>query len=212
MRSYHAYCAINQALFGGPSCGWSSCSFWMCSFASKTPSEVKTLTAGTTSPALASASALFTELKEPYLRTTLGVFHSSFEHSFSLNNPMFWRALLTTTTACLSYYWGGWVWEGWTDLQGRPSSQPGQVKLGLSQGWRMVFWSLCNKGTGVSQGMKRSYRFKFIEELSLPFCRVYKLFFFWWWAMAKITSGAMLLVARVSLRSQALQSHTLPNL
>ena len=73
----------------------------------KTPSEVKALTAAApSSPALASASALFTELKEPYLRTTLSIFHSSVEHSFSLNNPMFWRALLTTTTACLSYYWG----------------------------------------------------------------------------------------------------------
>ena len=83
---------------GGSTCEWSFCSFRVCSFASKTPSEVKTLTAGTTSPALASASALFTELKEPYLRTTLSMFHSSFEHSFSLNNPMFWRTLLTTTT------------------------------------------------------------------------------------------------------------------
>ena len=61
-------------------------------------------------------------------------------------------------------------------------------------------------GTGVFQEMKRSSWLKFTEELSLPVCRVYKLFFFWWWAMAKITSGAMLLVARVSLRSQALQS------
>ena len=127
----------------------------------------------TSSPALASASALFVGLKEPCLRTTLGMFHSSFEHSFSLNNPMFWWTLLTTTTACLSCYLLGRMSLGrGTDLQGRPSSQPGQVKLGLSQGWRMVFWSLCNKGTGVSQGMKRSYRFKFIEELSLPFCGI----------------------------------------
>ena len=84
-----------SGIIGGSSCGWSACSFWMCSFASKTPSEVRALTAAPSSPALASASALLTELNEPYLRTTLGMFHSSLTIPF-LNDPMFWRTLLTT--------------------------------------------------------------------------------------------------------------------
>ena len=40
-----------------------------------------------------------------------------------------------------------------------------------------VLVSLGSKGTGVSQGMKDLLRLKFTEELSLPVCRVYKLFF-----------------------------------
>ena len=72
------------------------------------------------------------------------------------------------------------------------------MKVGLSQGWRMVFWSLCNKGTGVSQVMKRSYMFKFIEELSLPVCRVYKLFF-WWMSHGQSCIWGNVTEARVSL-------------
>ena len=83
-------------IIGGSSCEWSSCSFWMCSFTFKTPSEVRALTAAPPSSpaALASASALFVGLKKPYLRSTLGMFHSSFDIPF-LNDSMFWRTLLT---------------------------------------------------------------------------------------------------------------------
>ena len=132
--------AHESGIIGGSSCGWSSCSFWMCSFASKTPSEVRALTAAPSSPALASASALFTGLKEPYLRTTLGMFHSSLDIPF-LNNPMFWRTLLTIVLPLMLLLGRMSLGRG-TDLQGRPSSQSGQVRLGLSQGLRMVFWSL----------------------------------------------------------------------
>ena len=67
-----------------PSYEWSAYSLWMCSFAPRTPSEVRVLTAvAPSSSALVSASALFTGLKEPYLRTTLGMFHSSLSIPFS---------------------------------------------------------------------------------------------------------------------------------
>ena len=88
-----------SGIIGRPSCGWSSCSFWMCSFASRTPSEVRTLTAAPSSPALASAlCSLFTGLKEPYPRTTLGMLHSSLNIPF-LNDSMFWRTLLNNSPA-----------------------------------------------------------------------------------------------------------------
>ena len=85
-----------SGIIGGSSYGWRACSFWMCSFAPRTPSEVRALTAAPSSPALASASALFTGLKEHYLKTTLGMLHSSLNILF-LNDTMFWRTLPTTT-------------------------------------------------------------------------------------------------------------------
>ena len=144
-----------SGIIGGPSCGWSSCSFWMCSFASKTPSEVRALTAAApSSPALASASALFTELKEPYLRTTLGMFHSSLNIPF-LNDPMFWRTLLTTVLPLMLL---GRMSLGRIN---RPSSAPFfSIRVSEIRSFTRVengvLVSLGSKGTGVSQGMKRS--------------------------------------------------------
>ena len=54
----------------------------MWSFASRTPSEVRALTAAPSSPALASASALLVGSKEPYLRTMVRPFPELLEHSF----------------------------------------------------------------------------------------------------------------------------------
>ena len=127
-----------SGITGGSTCGWSSCSFWMCSFAPRTPSDVKALTAAApSSPALASASALFTGLKEPYLRTTLGMFHSSLNIPF-LNDPMFWWTLLTTTVLPLMLL----LWRmslGWMNRpSSAPSSQSWQVKPSLSQGGEWV--------------------------------------------------------------------------
>ena len=70
-------------------------SFSAWSLASRTPSEVRALTAAPSSPALASASALLVGSKEPYLRTRLGLSQSSWNIPF-LNVPMLWRTLLTT--------------------------------------------------------------------------------------------------------------------
>ena len=121
-----------SGIIGGSSCGWSFCSFWMCSFAFRTPSEVRALTDAPNSPALVSASALFVGLKEPCLRTTLGMFHSSLTIPF-LNNPMSWRTLLTAVLPLMLLL--GRMSLGRTNRpQEHPSSLSSQVKLGLSQG------------------------------------------------------------------------------
>ena len=147
-----------SGIIGGSSCGWSSYSFWMCSFAPKTHSEVRALTAAPSSPALASASALFVGLKEPYLKTTLGMFHSSLNIPF-LNDPMFWRTLLTTTVLPLMLLLGGCALEGQTDLQGHTlfSVRTSEIRS-FTRVENGVLVSLDSKGTGVSQVMKRSFQ------------------------------------------------------
>ena len=146
-----------SGIIGRSSCGWSACSFWMCSFASKTPSEVRALTAAPSSPAaLASASALcslFTGLKEPYLRTTLGMFQSSLNIPF-LNNPMFWRTLLTTVLPLMLL---GRMSLGKDE---QPSSAPFfSIRASETKSFTKVENGVLvshNKGTGVSQVMKKS--------------------------------------------------------
>ena len=118
-----------------------------------TPSEVRALTVAPSSPALASASALFTGLKEPYIRTTLGMFHSSLNIPF-LEQP---NVLEDLSQQHLPLMLLGRMSLGRRKrpLIAHPSFQSGEVKPSLLQGWRMVFLSLW-AGIRVSQGMKRS--------------------------------------------------------
>ena len=117
----------------------------------QTPSEVRALTAAPSSPALANASGLlFTGLKEPYLKSSLGMFHSSLNIHF-LNDPMFWRTLLTTVLS-LMLLLGNMSLE----RMNRPSSAPFfSVRESETKSFTRVengvLVSLDNKGTGVSQ-------------------------------------------------------------
>ena len=98
-----------------------------------TPSEVRALTVAPSSPALASASALFTGLKEPYIRTTLGMFHSSLNIPF-LEQPNTLEDFTHNSPA--SHVVVGRMSLGRMNRSSRahPSPQSGKVKLGLSQG------------------------------------------------------------------------------
>ena len=99
MRSHHACCPMNHASLESLHMDGELVVCGCVPFASKTPSEVRTLTAAPSSPALASASAFFTGLKEPYLRATLGMFHSSLNTPF-LNNQC--SGGLYSQQSCLS--------------------------------------------------------------------------------------------------------------
>ena len=82
MRSHHACCPMNQASLESLHVDGEPVVSGCVPLHPGHHQRWRALTAAPSSPVLASASALFVGLKEPYLRTTLGMFHSFLEHSF----------------------------------------------------------------------------------------------------------------------------------
>ena len=107
MRSHHACCPMNQASLEGLLVDGVPVVSGCVPLHPGAPSEVRALTAAPSAPALVSASALFTGLKGPCLRTTLDMFHSSFEHSFS-EQPNALEDFTHNQMSCLSCC----CWEG----------------------------------------------------------------------------------------------------